>query len=60
MPCTHEKVRCTDGIFYCLLCGARIDYPPKQEEIPEAEEKPAEAKIKASKRKTKKEAENNG
>lgn len=57
MSCNHEKVRCTDGIFYCLLCGARIDYPPIEEEIPEAEEKPAETKIKPNKRKGKKEAE---
>lgn len=57
MSCNHEKVRCTDGIFYCLLCGARINYPPKAEETPEQKEKPAEAKKTASKRKTKKEAE---
>ena len=60
MPCTHEKVRCTDGVFYCLLCGARIDYPPIEEEIPEAKEKPAEGPQKPAKRKAKKEAESNG
>lgn len=60
MSCTHEKVRCTDGIFYCLLCGARIDFKPAPEEIPTAAEKPAETKIKPNKRKGKKEAEDNG
>lgn len=57
MDCKHDRVRCTDGIYYCLLCGARIDYPPKTEELSEAEEKPAETKIKPAKRKGKKEAE---
>lgn len=51
MPCNHEKVRCTDGVFYCLLCGARIDYPPKAEEIPEEEKKPAQAAKKPARRK---------
>ena len=53
MDCTHDKVRCTDGIFYCLLCGSRIDYPPKEEEIPQAENKPAETAKKGVKRKKK-------
>lgn len=49
MDCTHDKVRCTDGIFYCLLCGQRIDYPPMNE----GEEKPAETAKKGVKRKKK-------
>lgn len=56
MPCIHEHLRCTDGVFYCLLCGAKIDYPPKAEETSEREEKPTETKIKPAKRKGKKEA----
>lgn len=56
MSCKHERVRCTDGVFYCLLCGRKIDYPPMAEEMPAGEKKPAEAKTKASKRKGKKEA----
>ena len=56
MSCNHERVRCTDGIYYCLLCGARIDFKPALEEIPTAAEKPAETKIKPAKRKGKKEA----
>lgn len=54
MDCKHERVRCTDGIFYCLLCGAKIDYPPMDEETYAAEEKPAETAKKAVKRKSKK------
>ena len=57
MACDHEKVRCTDGIFYCLTCGQRIDYPPKEEPTPQAEEKPVKEAVKASRRKPKKEAE---
>lgn len=56
MECKHEKVRCTNGIFYCLLCGAQIDYPPKDEEMPAAKEKAAEKPLKGSKRKAGKEA----
>lgn len=57
MGCKHERVRCTDGIFYCLLCGAKIDYPPMVEEIPEADEKPIETAKKPRKRNVKKEVE---
>ena len=57
MACNHEKVRCTDGIFYCLTCGQRIDYPPMEEATPQAEEKPVKEAVKAPRRKPKKEAE---
>lgn len=57
MPCTHEKVRCTDGIFYCLLCGQRIDYPAAEEQTPEPEEKAVKTARKAPGRKAKKEGE---
>lgn len=25
--CEHKHLRCTDGIFYCLDCGAKVDQP---------------------------------
>ena len=54
MSCTHEKVRCTDGIFYCLTCGQRINYPPAEEETtPKAENKPEKTAVKGVKRKKK-------
>ena len=56
MACTHEKVRCTDGIYYCLVCGHRIDVTPAVGQTPEAENKPQETAVKAVKRKAKKEA----
>ncbi len=27
MACTHEKLRCTNNVFYCLICGARVSDP---------------------------------
>lgn len=35
--CEHAKFRCTDGHFFCLLCGSEIPDPfeadsPKEEE----------------------------
>ena len=57
MACNHEKLRCTDGIYYCLVCGQRIDIPAAEDKTPEAENKPKETAKKAVKRKTKKEAE---
>lgn len=50
MGCGHERIRCTDNVFYCLDCGARIE-PPKREE------KSAEEKKTPVKRRAKKESE---
>ena len=51
MSCQHEKFRCTNGEFFCLVCGARIENPyeakeepkkePKEEPKEEPEKKPA-------------------
>lgn len=54
--CNHKLFRCTNGIFYCLQCGAEIPNPYTAGNGKAEEEKPAEAKKTASKRKTKKEA----
>ena len=37
MGCNHEKVRCTNDRFFCLICGQEIQ-KPKAEEKPQAEE----------------------
>ena len=53
MSCNHEKLRCTNNRFFCLICGQEIQMPkaePKAEEIPQAEQ-PAK---KASRKTTKK------
>jgi hypothetical protein len=43
MGCNHEKVRCTDNRFFCLICGQEIQRKAKPEEIPQ-EEQPAKKK----------------
>ena len=27
MACEHKHLRCTNGVFYCLDCGAKVDQP---------------------------------
>lgn len=49
MNCKHTAIRCTNGVFYCLECGAEIPNPYEKQEKPEAK--------KPVKRKTKKESE---
>ena len=41
MNCDHIRLRCTDGIFYCLDCGQVVE-PPKQakQDEPKETEKP--------------------
>lgn len=53
MGCNHNELRCTDGRFFCLICGQEIQRPkaePKAEEIPPEAEKPKAVK-KAAKKK---------
>lgn len=47
MFCKHERFRCTDNVFYCLKCGAKIPNPYEKQEKAEAK--------KPVKRRTKKE-----
>lgn len=50
MACNHDRIKCTDNVFYCAVCGERV-------EMPAQEEKPAEAKKTPVKRKRKENAE---
>ena len=25
MACEHKRLRCTDDVFYCLDCGAKVE-----------------------------------
>lgn len=34
MDCKHERLRCTNNQFFCLICGAKIDKPPEPEKKP--------------------------
>ena len=39
MACEHKRLRCTDGVYYCLDCGESVDAP----KAPEAAAGPAAA-----------------
>ena len=57
MACTHERLKCTDNVYYCALCGVKITFEEKGD-ITRADEKDAnKGQIKASKRKSKKDGE---
>jgi hypothetical protein len=51
MKCEHKRLRCTNNVFYCLVCGALVASPVTMEEMIEEKEKPAEAPKKFGKRK---------
>lgn len=53
MGCNHSELRCTDGRFFCLICGQEIQRPnaePKADEIPPEAEKPKAVKKTAKKK----------
>ena len=50
MACNHDRIRCTDNVFYCAVCGAKVEQPTRKE-------KPVEVKKTPVKRKAKKEGE---
>lgn len=39
--CEHKKLRCTNGEFFCLDCGAKVETPKPKAEQPQPENKPA-------------------
>lgn len=48
MNCTHHLFKCVNNVYYCTLCGARIEPPKPAAEEPErkigfANDKEAEA-----------------
>lgn len=57
MGCNHERIRCTDNRFFCLVCGAEIANPYEADKQEGAEEKPVETQKNGRKRKARKEAE---
>lgn len=48
MGCNHEKLRCTNNRFFCLICGQEIQMPKAE---PQAEEKEPEKAVKKTTRK---------
>ena len=66
MGCEHKTIRCTNGEFFCLTCGQRLEMPTADEVFagakelhlmsPKVEKEPGNEK---SKRKTRKKAGDN-
>lgn len=54
MACNHEKLKCTDNVLRCKLCGAVLPLSVLSGETPAENKNAAEGKITASKRKGKK------
>ena len=52
MACAHKRLRCTDCVYYCLDCGAKVDPPTAAEAATGA----TSAATERAKRKVKKEA----
>lgn len=56
MDCKHERIRCTNNEFFCLLCGQRVPAPVptdpgdqwqrQKENAPEGLKKPVKRKSK--------------
>ena len=42
MKCNHSRLRCTNNVFFCLVCGALVASPVTVEEIIVEKEKPAD------------------
>lgn len=46
MACEHKRLRCTNGEFFCLDCGAKVEIPVYQAEHVEPAEKPKRKTVK--------------
>ena len=47
MACEHKRLRCTNGEFFCLDCGAKVEIPVYQaEHADEPAEKPKRKTVK--------------
>ena len=55
--CEHKRLRCTDGVFYCLDCGAKVDTPTPVKTATGAAEATTEAAEQPKKRRTRKKGE---
>ena len=46
MECRHDRIKCTDNVFYCAVCGARIEQPAQEEKPTEAKKTPVKRRKK--------------
>lgn len=56
MACKHEKLRCTDNVLVCAVCGEILPLTALGGQTPAQQDDAKEGQIKAPKRKAKKEA----
>lgn len=54
MNCSHDRLRCTNNVFFCLKCGAQVPSPYEADKHTTETAKPSEAPKRAAKRTTKK------
>lgn len=54
MECKHEKLKCTNNIFYCMECGASWESPEAEDKHSVNAEAPSEKPKRVAKRKVKK------
>ena len=55
MDCKHEKLRCTNHRFFCVLCGAEVPSPFETDKPSSETQNAPEGAKKPVKRRTKKE-----
>lgn len=46
MVCNHDRIRCTDNVFYCAVCGAKVEQPVKEEKPTEGKKTPVKRRKK--------------
>ncbi len=34
MECKHDRIKCTDNVFYCAVCGAKVEMPVETKKTP--------------------------
>lgn len=54
MACTHHLLKCVNCVWYCQICGARVDKPKPAEAATGAKEAVTEAAEQPKKRRTRK------
>lgn len=54
MACSHDRLRCTNNVFFCLKCGAQVPSPYEADKHTTETATPSEAPKRPAKRKAKK------
>ena len=46
MACNHDRLKCTDNVYFCAVCGAKVEMPTREEKSTEAKKTPVKRKRK--------------